>query len=64
MIGYKVMADGNANPGEYGFKIVHDNEPSHFFSSEDKMAVREWMKALLKVAISRDISSAFSFFKV
>ncbi|KAF8513895.1 hypothetical protein JB92DRAFT_2830233 [Gautieria morchelliformis] len=54
--GYKVIADENANPGKYGFRIVHDTEPSHFFSSEEQVVVREWMKALMKATIDRDYS--------
>ncbi|KZT37537.1 hypothetical protein SISSUDRAFT_1034075 [Sistotremastrum suecicum HHB10207 ss-3] len=52
--GYKVLADENANPGRYGFRIVHDSERPHFFSSDEQMVVREWMKALMKATIGRD----------
>ena len=62
MQGYKVIADENANPGKYGFRIVHDTEPSHFFSSEEQMVVREWMKALMKATIDRDFSSDYPVF--
>ncbi|KAF8524552.1 hypothetical protein BU17DRAFT_42692 [Hysterangium stoloniferum] len=54
--GYKIIADENTNPGKYGFKIVHDNEPSHYFSFEEQLPVREWMKALMKATIDRDYS--------
>ena len=66
MQGYKVIADENANPGKYGFRIIHDSEPSHFFSSEEQMVIREWMKALMKATIDRDFSSMspFIFFVV
>lgn len=63
MQGYKVIADENANPGKYGFRIVHDIEPPHFFSSEEQLAVREWMKALMKATIDRDFSSACLYLK-
>lgn len=56
--GYKVIADENANPGKYGFRIIHDNEQAHYFSSEEQLVVREWMKALMKATIDRDFSSA------
>lgn len=59
MHGYKVIADENANPGKYGFRIIHDTEVSHFFSSEEQIVVREWMKALMKATIDRDFSSAY-----
>ncbi|KAF8748530.1 Sterile alpha motif [Rhizoctonia solani] len=52
--GYKVIADENANPGRYGFRIVHDNAKPHFFSSEEQVVVREWMKALMKATILRN----------
>ncbi|KDN34981.1 hypothetical protein RSAG8_11987, partial [Rhizoctonia solani AG-8 WAC10335] len=52
--GYKVIADENANPGRYGFRIVHDTAKPHFFSSEEQVVVREWMKALMKATILRN----------
>ncbi|KAG9127426.1 polar growth protein [Ceratobasidium sp. 392] len=54
--GYKVIADENANPGRYGFRIVHDSLKPHFFSSEEQVVVREWMKALMKATIARNFS--------
>ncbi|TKY88518.1 hypothetical protein EX895_002506 [Sporisorium graminicola] len=56
MKGYKVIADENTNPGKYGFKILHESEKPHYFSSEDPILVREWMKALMKSTIGRDHS--------
>ncbi|KAH9927346.1 uncharacterized protein B0H18DRAFT_1084840 [Fomitopsis serialis] len=52
--GYKVVADENIDPGRYGFRIMHDSEKSHYFSSEEHITVREWMKALMKATITRD----------
>ncbi|CAE6506040.1 unnamed protein product, partial [Rhizoctonia solani] len=51
--GYKVIADKNANPGRYGFRIVHDTAKPHFFSSKEQVVVRKWMKALMKPTILR-----------
>lgn len=56
MKGYKVIADENTNPGKYGFKILHETEKPHYFSSDDAILVREWMKALMKATIDRDTS--------
>lgn len=56
MKGYKVIADENTNPGKYGFKILHETEKPHYFSSDDAIAVREWMKTLMKATIGRDTS--------
>lgn len=56
MKGYKVIADENTNPGKYGFKILHESEKPHYFSSDDPIIVREWMKALMKATIGRDTS--------
>ncbi|SPC65860.1 related to BOI1 - BEM1 protein-binding protein [Ustilago sp. UG-2017b] len=56
MKGYKVIADENTNPGKYGFKILHETEKPHYFSSEDPILVREWMKVLMKSTIGRDNS--------
>lgn len=58
IIGYKVVVDENINPGKYGFRIVHDNDKPHAFSSEEKGAVREWMKAIMKATIGRDYTKA------
>ena len=57
-MGYKVVADENVDPGRYGFRIVHETDKTHFFSSEEQAAVREWMKAIMKATIGRDYSSA------
>ncbi|KAG9021534.1 polar growth protein, partial [Tulasnella sp. UAMH 9824] len=54
--GYKVIADENVHPGRYGFRIVHDTEKPHYFSSVEQTVVREWMKALMKATIDRDYS--------
>ncbi|KAI0941212.1 hypothetical protein AcV7_002842 [Taiwanofungus camphoratus] len=52
--GYKVVADENVDPGRYGFRITHDTDKTHYFSSEEQGVIREWMKALMKATISRD----------
>ena len=57
IIGYKVVADENANPGRYAFKIIHETDKTHFFSSDQHTVVREWMKAIMKATIGRDFSS-------
>lgn len=59
ILGYKVVADENVHPGRYGFRIIHDTEKPHYFSSVEQHVVREWMKALMKATIGRDYSSAF-----
>ena len=61
IVGYKVLADENMDPGRYGFRIVHDTEKSHFFSSDEQLVVREWMKALMKATITRDYTSGCLF---
>ncbi|KZP00305.1 hypothetical protein CALVIDRAFT_595672 [Calocera viscosa TUFC12733] len=54
--GYKVIADENTNVGKYGFRIVHDSEKPHYFSSDEQLVIREWMKAIMKATIGRDYS--------
>jgi len=54
-----MVADENIDPGRYGFKLVHDSDLPHFFSSDEQMVVREWMRALMKATIDRDYTSAF-----
>lgn len=51
------MADENANPGRYGFRIFHESGVTHWFSSDEQVAIREWMKALMKATIGRDYTS-------
>ncbi|GJE87501.1 hypothetical protein PsYK624_035840 [Phanerochaete sordida] len=57
VVGYKVVADENVDPGRYGFKIIHDSEKTHFFSHDEQFVIREWMKALMKATISRDFAT-------
>ncbi|KAI6152418.1 hypothetical protein BKA82DRAFT_4111061 [Pisolithus tinctorius] len=52
--GYKVVADENVDPGRYGFRIIHETDKTHSFSSDEQMVVREWMKAIMKATIGRD----------
>ncbi|KDN38199.1 hypothetical protein K437DRAFT_259489 [Tilletiaria anomala UBC 951] len=56
MKGYKLISDENVNPGKYGFKLLHEHEKPHYFSSEDPIIVRDWMKSLMKATIGRDHS--------
>lgn len=56
MKGYKLISDENVNPGKYGFKLLHEHEKPHYFSSEDPIVVRDWMKSLMKATIGRDHS--------
>ncbi|KAJ7170172.1 hypothetical protein C8R46DRAFT_994929 [Mycena filopes] len=56
IVGYKVTVDENVNPGRYGFRIDHENDKTHYFSSDEKMVVRDWMKAIMKATIGRDYS--------
>ncbi|ORX38457.1 hypothetical protein BD324DRAFT_620926 [Kockovaella imperatae] len=51
--GYRVIMDENAHPGSYAFKLVGNDKP-HAFSSSEQSTVREWMKALIKATIARD----------
>ena len=64
IVGYKVVADENIDPGRYGFRIVHETDKTHFFSYDEQAAVREWMKAIMKATIGRDYSSAWPSYNV
>ncbi|KAI0071841.1 hypothetical protein K474DRAFT_1629965 [Panus rudis PR-1116 ss-1] len=55
--GYRVQPDENVDPGRYGFSIVHDSDKTHYFSSDEQIVIREWMKALIKATISRDYTN-------
>ncbi|KAG6914452.1 hypothetical protein DXG01_017185 [Tephrocybe rancida] len=59
IVGYKVTVDENVNPGRYGFRIEHDNDKTHYFSSDEKSAIRDWVKAIMKVIIGRDYTSTY-----
>ncbi|KAF9509720.1 hypothetical protein BS47DRAFT_1396665 [Hydnum rufescens UP504] len=52
--GSRIIADENADPGCYGFGIVHDIRGTHYLSSALEVTAREWMKALVKATIDRD----------
>jgi hypothetical protein len=55
VMGYKVVADENVDPGKYGFRIEQDTDGSvHYFSSDDKGVIRGWLKAIIKATIERD----------
>ncbi|KXN84942.1 Protein pob1 [Leucoagaricus sp. SymC.cos] len=56
VIGYKVSVDENLDPGRYGFRVDHDNDKTHYFSSDEKSVVRDWMKTIMKATIDRDFS--------
>ncbi|KAF9236189.1 hypothetical protein BU15DRAFT_50332 [Melanogaster broomeanus] len=54
IVGYRVIADENIDPGRYGFRIVHETDKTHYFSSDEQAIIREWMKAIMKATIGRD----------
>ncbi|KAF7984746.1 hypothetical protein HWV62_11697 [Athelia sp. TMB] len=56
--GYKVLVDENTDPGRYGFRIMHESDKTHYFSSSEQNVIREWMKAIMKSTIGRDYSKA------
>ena len=56
MRGYKVVADESTSLGRYGFKIVHESDRPHFFSLDDPLMLRNWMKGMMKASIDRDHS--------
>ncbi|CAG8783351.1 35416_t:CDS:2, partial [Racocetra persica] len=57
IMGYRVIPDENILQGKYGFKLVHDTERAHYFAHENLGKIREWMKAIMKATISRDLTS-------
>ena len=56
--GFRVFNDeSNTNRNQYAFKIVHESEKdAHYFASEERSVVRDWMNALTKATIVRDIN--------
>ncbi|CAI2168977.1 19331_t:CDS:2 [Funneliformis geosporum] len=57
LTGYRVIPDENIYQGKYGFKLFHDNERPHFFAHEDLTTTRDWMKAIIKATIERNIKA-------
>ncbi|TIB29232.1 hypothetical protein E3P86_03716 [Wallemia ichthyophaga] len=57
--GFKVLADeSNSSRHQFAFKISHERErDTHHFASEEKSVTREWMNALMKASIVRDIGA-------
>ncbi|GAA6063545.1 hypothetical protein JCM10212_002657, partial [Sporobolomyces blumeae] len=55
--GYRVISDASIHAGEYGFKIVHDTERTHYFSAAEQITIRTWMKEIMKATILRDYSA-------
>lgn len=65
LTGYRIIADPNIHPGEFGFKIVHEVDRPHYFSAAEQVTVRTWMKEIMKATIGRDYSCwVFLFFRV
>lgn len=58
--GYRVLADAEIHVGEFGFKIVHDVDRTHYFSASEQVTVRNWMKEIMKATIGRDYTGSFS----
>ncbi|KAH9170375.1 hypothetical protein EDB89DRAFT_1978632 [Lactarius sanguifluus] len=54
IVGYRIISDENVDPGRYGFKLSHETDRTHCFSSDEQVVIREWMKALMKATIDRD----------
>ena len=59
IIGYRIIPDENINPGKYGFKLLPESGVPHLFSSHDKMAIRGWITALLKLKIDYCAEGAY-----
>ncbi|GAA5894582.1 uncharacterized protein JCM6883_002144 [Sporobolomyces salmoneus] len=57
LTGYRVISDPDIHAGEYGFKIVHDTERTHYFSAAEQITIRAWMKEIMKATILRDYSA-------
>ncbi|GAA5873399.1 hypothetical protein JCM16303_001114 [Sporobolomyces ruberrimus] len=55
--GYRVISDPDIHAGEYGFKIVHDTERTHYFSAAEQITIRAWMKEIMKATILRDYAA-------
>ncbi|KAM0751536.1 hypothetical protein T439DRAFT_212506 [Meredithblackwellia eburnea MCA 4105] len=57
LTGYRVLADSDIHPGEFGFKIVHDVDRTHYFSAAEQVTIRTWMKEIMKATIGRDYTA-------
>ncbi|KAG9301187.1 hypothetical protein G9A89_012570 [Geosiphon pyriformis] len=57
LTGYKIIPDENIYPGKYGFRAVHETERVYFFAHDDAEKTKEWMKAMMKATITRDMTA-------
>ncbi|CAG8474143.1 3472_t:CDS:10 [Diversispora eburnea] len=57
LTGYRIVPDENILQGKYGFKLIHDTERTYYFAHDDLNKMRDWMKAMMKATISRDVKT-------
>ncbi|CAG8454815.1 12551_t:CDS:10 [Ambispora gerdemannii] len=55
--GYKIIPDENIYPGKYGFRAVHETGRMYLFAHDDAEKTKEWMKAMMKATITRDMTA-------
>ncbi|KAI7875819.1 PH-domain-containing protein [Lichtheimia hyalospora FSU 10163] len=55
--GYRVVTDETIHSGKYCFKLQHDRERTFYFYSDSEKAMKNWLRALIKVTISRNYNT-------
>lgn len=55
--GYKIIPDVNIYRGKYCWKIKHERLKSHFFYTDDKDDMKDWLKCMIKATIALDTNA-------
>ncbi|KAI9264257.1 hypothetical protein BDA99DRAFT_508836 [Phascolomyces articulosus] len=54
LVGYSIIADESIHAGKYCFKMQHEVERTFYFYTNSEKTLKSWMRALMKVTISRN----------
>ncbi|KAI9498401.1 hypothetical protein BDB00DRAFT_447296 [Zychaea mexicana] len=54
LVGYSIIPDETIHSGKYCFKMQHEKERTFYFYTSSKESLKSWMRALMKVTISRN----------
>ncbi|OAD78237.1 hypothetical protein PHYBLDRAFT_140337 [Phycomyces blakesleeanus NRRL 1555(-)] len=55
--GYRVICDETIHAGKYCFKVQHERERTFCFYTDTEIAMKAWVKALMKSTISRNLAA-------
>ncbi|CDH49050.1 phospholipid binding protein [Lichtheimia corymbifera JMRC:FSU:9682] len=55
--GYRVLTDETIHSGKYCFKLQHDRERTFYFYTDSEKVMKNWLRGLIKVTISRNYNT-------